>query len=178
MQSHLPEIVTTMSKRTGTVLFRQGDPPGNCYVVMNGEAAIFVKSEEELAEDALSPRASILSGIRTVEGFSTYNEESTFGTQIGVLGPGTLIGELALLNDQQRMATIRCVEDTDFLVIRRCDFDNILKEEMVQKGDEKLRFLMGHVPGMRDVPVPKQGAKQPHASYFFKHETFQRGHRF
>merc|ERR1719335_1012354 len=76
------------------------------------------------------------------------------------------------------MATVRCLQDTDFLVIRRCDFDTILKEEMVRKGDEKLRFLMAHMPGMRDVPVPKSGTKQPHASYFFKKLTFKRGHRF
>merc|ERR1719454_789619 len=170
--------MTTMSKRSGTVLFRQGDPPGNCYVVLNGEAGIFVRSEEEeLAEEVISPRATI-SGIKTVEGFSVYNEESRFGTEIGVLGPGTLVGELALLNDGPRSASVRCLRDSDFLVIRRSDFDNVLKEEMVRKGDEKLRFLMEHVPGMPDVPVPKSGAKGPHASYFFKKATFPRGHCF
>jgi len=178
VQANLPSIISTMSKRAGMVLFRQQDPPGNCYIVMSGEAAIFVKSEEELAEDAGSPQASSISGTRTVEGHSTYNEESKLGTQIGRLGPGTLLGELALLNDQLRSASVRCTEDTEFLVIRRCDFDNVLKEDMVRKGDEKLRFLMAHVPGMRDVAVPKSGTKQPHASYYFRKVVFSRGHNF
>jgi CRP-like cAMP-binding protein len=177
LQAALPSIITSMSKRAGTVLFRQGDPPGNCYIVMSGEAGIFVASEEEPVGDSPESPKSI-SGTKTVEGFSTYNEETNFGPQIGSLGPGTLCGELALLNDQPRSASIRCVQDTDFLVIRRSDFDNILKEEMVRKGDEKLKFLMAHMPGMRDVTVPKSGAKGPHASYYFKKACFQRGHCF
>ncbi|CAE7306902.1 unnamed protein product, partial [Symbiodinium pilosum] len=48
---------------------------------------------------------------------------------------------------------------------------------MVKKGDEKLRFLMRHLPGMKEVPVPKPGGK-PHASYVFKHMKFPRGHTF
>jgi len=172
----LPAVITGLSKRTSTVLFRQGDPPGNCYIILSGEASICVKSEEELAEDALNPKSG--NGMRTVEGFSTYNEDTKFGTQIGVLGPGTLLGELALLNDQPRSASVRCDMDTDFLVVRRADFDNILKEDMVSKGDEKLKFLMAHVPGMRDGPMPKLGTKQPHASYYFKKANFPRGHSF
>lgn len=175
VQANLPSVIGTMSKRSGTVLFREGDAPGNCYIVLNGEANIFIKTEEDLQEGTTTPRTT---GIKTVEGFSTYGEESRFGTQIGTLGPGTLIGELALVNDQTRSATVRCGQDTDFLVIRRSDFDNILKEDMVRKGDEKLRFLMEHVPGMRAVAVPKSGTKQPHASYFFTKSSFTRGHNF
>ena len=48
---------------------------------------------------------------------------------------------------------------------------------MVKKGDEKLRFLMRHLPGMKEVPVPKPGGK-PHTSYIFKHTKFSRGHSF
>lgn len=177
VQAHLPSVISTMFKRSGTVLFREGDLPGNCYIVLSGEASILVKTEEDLAEDPniSTPRTT---GIKTVEGFSNYGEDSKFGTEIGLLGPGTLIGELALVNDQLRSATVRCAKDTDFLVIRRSDFDNILKEDMVRKGDEKLRFLMAHVPGMRAVAVPKSGTKQPHASYFFTKSSFSRGHRF
>ena len=89
------------------------------------------------------------------------------------------------------------MEDTEFFLIRRNDFDNVLKEEMVKKGDEKLRFLMRHLPGMKEVPVsrltkvlislpkpalkphevPKPGGK-PHTSYIFKRTKFPRGHSF
>jgi len=178
VQANLPSVISTMSKRSGTVLFREGDLPGNCYIVLSGEATIFVKTEEDLAGDASPDKTVRISGIKTVEGFSMYGEDSKFGTEIGLLGPGTLIGELALVNDQPRSATVRCAKDTDFLVIRRSDFDNLLKEDMVKKGDVKLRFLMEHVPGMRAVAVPKSGTVKPHASYFFTKSSFQRGHCF
>lgn len=180
VQSQLPEVIGTMSKREGAVLFREGDSPGNCYIVLKGEAAIFIRTEEDQpdpdAED--TPRGRGCGGIKTVEGFSSYSDDSNFGTQIGVLGPGTLVGELALVNDQPRSATVRLTADTDFLVIRRTDFDNLLKEDMVRKGDEKLRFLMGHVPGMKQTAVPKSGVKTPHACYYFNKAAFPRGHHF
>ncbi len=95
------------------------------------------------------------------------------------MGGGRLFGELALLNDQCRSATVRCLEESRFMVIRRSDFDAVLEEEMVRKGDKKLRFLMDHLPGMRDVAVPKPGAKPTaHASHFFRKATCPRGHPF
>merc|ERR1711879_682953 len=118
-----------------------------------------------------------LPGRRTVDGYSQYHDESNFGARIATVGAGQLVGELALLNDGTRTATVQCTEHCEFLVIRRTDFDNILKEEMVQKGDEKLKFLMQHMPGMRDVPVPKPGTR-PHASYFFRKARYLKGHVF
>lgn len=43
----LPQIATHVKHSTGVVVFRQGDPPGNCYVVLSGEVGIFVKSEDD-----------------------------------------------------------------------------------------------------------------------------------
>mmetsp|Transcript_44929 Transcript_44929/g.104755 ORF Transcript_44929/g.104755 Transcript_44929/m.104755 type:complete len:500 (-) Transcript_44929:356-1855(-) len=187
----IPEIVTSIICQAGTVLFKQGDPPGSCYVVITGSVGVFALSEEELSvHPAQGPNRlvalpqtetdfmqSFLPGQKTVDGFSRYHEDTNLGNRLSRLGPGNVVGELALMNDQPRLASAQCLEDTEVFVIRRHDFDNVLKEEMVKKGDEKLRFLMRHLPGMKEVPVPKPGGK-PHASYVFKHAKFARGHTF
>lgn len=183
----IPEIVTSIFCQAGTVLFKQGDPPGSCYVVIGGAVGVFALSDEEMPPHPAQGTArlatetdfmqSFLPGQKTVDGFSRYHDDTNLGNRVSKLGPGSVVGELALMNDQPRLASAKCLEDTEVFVIRRHDFDNVLKEEMVKKGDEKLRFLMRHLPGMKEVPVPKPGGK-PHAAYIFKHAKFPRGHTF
>eukprot|EP00439_Symbiodinium_sp_Y106_P006334 s2306_g1.t1 len=183
----IPEIVTSIVCQAGTVLFKQGDPPGSCYVVIGGAVGVFALSDEEMPPHPAQGTArlatetdfmqSFLPGQKTVDGFSRYHDDTNLGNRVSKLGPGSVVGELALMNDQPRLASAKCLEDTEVFVIRRHDFDNVLKEEMVKKGDEKLRFLMRHLPGMKEVPVPKPGGK-PHAAYIFKHAKFPRGHTF
>ncbi|CAK9024145.1 Cyclic nucleotide-binding domain-containing protein [Durusdinium trenchii] len=187
----LPEIVISIICKAGTVLFKQGDPPGCCYVIISGSVGVYVAADEEgqpVAPQQGQHRFSALGdtngflqdflpGQKTVDGFSRYHDDINLGNRVSKLSPGSVLGELALMNDQPRLASAKCLEDAEFFVIRRNDFDNVLKEEMVKKGDEKLRFLMRHLPGMKEVPVPKPGGK-PHASYMFKHGKFPRGHTF
>lgn len=208
VEKMLPDIVSCIHCEAGTVLFQQGDPPGNCYAIISGTIGVFTTSEEMAREaDTQDPfrqsrlflavaghRSSVLDlpsgkkpsvalildclpGAQTVDGFSRYHEESFLGIQVNTLEAGSLLGELALMNDQPRTATVQCLADCKLLVIRRNDFDNVLKEEMIRKGDDKLRFLIDHLPGMRDVAVPKNG-KNVHPCYFFRKATFPRGHSF
>jgi CRP-like cAMP-binding protein len=118
--------------------------------------------------------------VLTAEGFSTFSGDvAELGFMVASLRGGTIFGELALINDQPRGASIRCNTDCDLLVIRRDDFNRVLKEEMQRAGDEKMRFLAMHVPGMRDIEIPRiSGKGQPHPAYFLRHQTYRRGHMF
>ena len=46
----IPEIVTSIMCQAGTVLFKQGDPPGSCYVVIAGTVGVFALSDAYLAK--------------------------------------------------------------------------------------------------------------------------------
>jgi CRP-like cAMP-binding protein len=147
-------------------------------------------SEEEINEDLShriaraspqnSPRLGLntLPGKPTVDGFSVHHEQQTLGTLVATISAGQLIGELALLNDQPRSASVRCTSNCEFLVIKGDEFEDVLKEEMFRKGDEKLKFLIEHMPGMRDAPTPKPGGARLHASYYFKKAKFPANHVF
>jgi len=240
VQAKLPNIVTMTHLLIDTVIFRQDDPPGNCYVLLNGEVGVYMKSgtepEEERTEskggsrrpsmtmvehiqwhqalraqraeaeaegqpprsggsdrrrsgslglsEAEAAKMKKLQAIQmypTTEGFSVFTGAvEDLGKQVAVLRGGTIFGELALINDQPRGASIRCHTDCDLLVIRRDDFNRVLKEEMMRAGDEKLNFLAQHVPGMRDIEIPRfiQGKTGPHPAYFLRRATYRRGHFF
>jgi len=46
--NQIAKIVTNVCVPEGAVLFRQGDPPGSCYVLLDGEVGIFIKTAEEM----------------------------------------------------------------------------------------------------------------------------------
>lgn len=184
----VPNIISALVCPADTVLFKQGDPPGNCYLVTSGSVGVFGLNEEEKKAQDKEHRENgaaradgglldFLPGEKTVDGFSRHHEEATLGREMAKLGAGTLIGELALLNDQPRSASVQCVTDCEFYVMGRADFDNVIKEDMLRQGEEKLRFLVEHMPGMKEMPVPKPGGKV-HASYLFKKAKYPRGHAF
>jgi len=179
----VPNIISVLSCTAGTVLFKQGDPPGNCYVARSGSVGIFGMTEEisqqnqNVSSRADSMLLDFLPGEKTVDGFSRHHEDSSLGREVAKLGAGAVIGELALLNDQPRSASVQCQTDCEFYVMGRADFDKVIKDDMLRHGDEKFRFLMEHMPGMQDVPVPKPGSKV-HASYMFKKAKYARGHAF
>jgi NTE family protein len=48
-----------------------------------------------------------------------------------VLGPGTVVGELALLADSTRSASIRAKRDTELLQLRRADFERLMAADAI-----------------------------------------------
>ncbi|CAK9081085.1 unnamed protein product [Durusdinium trenchii] len=114
---------------------------------------------------------------KTHEGFSVSHPNSRFGTQVVQLTRGQLFGELALMGDQPRAGSAQCLEDTQFLVITRQDFDSLLKSDLGKQKDETTGFLRRHVPGMADLPEQSRFGK-PHASYYFKHQSVPKGFVF
>ncbi|KAJ3123801.1 hypothetical protein HK098_001641 [Nowakowskiella sp. JEL0407] len=60
---------------------------------------------------------------------------------LGVLKAGESFGELALLNNVRRSATITTCEDTEFLVVHKSDFTEVLRSEAERDLDEKTKFL-------------------------------------
>jgi CRP-like cAMP-binding protein len=104
--------------------------------------------------------------------------DTDLGEQVNIMTGVSVFGEIALMSDQPRGASIKCNTDCEFLVIRKEDFNRVLKEEMLRAGDEKLQFLMEHVPGMRDLELPRHisGKMGIRPDYFFRRTTYRKGH--
>lgn len=222
----LSHVVTQAMYKAGTVLFCQGDPPGNCYVVVEGSVAVFYQHKEEtpvaeesnrasmmarrttrrsstvpsledpppaanfqrrtswrrssntgMYDDSVNPLEVLATRVPTVEGFSLYHPDMDLGEQVATLPAGSITGEIALLHEQPRSASLKCAVDTCFIIINKADFQTTLKAEMQRAREEKLNFLLEHLPGLRGVPVARPGGR-PHPSYYFKKTTVAKGHEF
>ena len=80
--------------------------------------------------------------------------------QIAVLGNGEYFGEMALLRQKKRSATVRCLEDTELLAIRKSDFTVLLtnfgnlKDEFVKTEKERSKKISSilELGDIRDFP--------------------------
>jgi CRP-like cAMP-binding protein len=91
---HFLHARNTQTLGPGTVLFREGDPVGPMYVVLEGSARVLVA-----------------------------------GHVVEMAGPGTLLGEIALIDDLPRTATVVAIAPCRVLPIGRPEFDLLVREK-------------------------------------------------
>lgn len=107
----------------------------------------------------------------------TMEDDSDLGSKICSLGSGALVGEMGLMNDEPRAASVRCLENSEFLVINRHDFMSCLNAEMQRAREEKDNFLLTHLPGMRRLKSSKNDGRTQ-VFYLFEKKRVPFGHVF
>nr|XP_006823958.1 PREDICTED: cyclic nucleotide-binding domain-containing protein 2-like [Saccoglossus kowalevskii] len=84
----------------------------------------------------------IVSGTVTLEVGEHDNVTGESHRQItGELGPGSSFGELALLHDSKRTATVICKGDCEFLRVDKQDFDMVLKISHQRAWEERRAII-------------------------------------
>jgi CRP/FNR family cyclic AMP-dependent transcriptional regulator len=139
--AHLDEdalraLVAEMRRRTfrrNEVIFHAGDPAGSFHVVVSGAVKVSIPSAE--------------------------GEEAIFAT----LGPGQFFGELALLDQEPRSATVTAVEPTVSLEMDRASFsaqlgDRGYRDALLVSLAGELRRLTDTVQALHFHDVPQRVA--------------------
>ncbi|NCC21098.1 MAG: EAL domain-containing protein [Alphaproteobacteria bacterium] len=83
--------------KAGDIIMRQGEKGECAYIIEEGRVEIFIESDNGTIH------------------------------RVGTRGPGAIIGEMAIIDDAPRTATIKAVEDCRMLEISRDDFSRRLK---------------------------------------------------
>lgn len=83
--------------RAGETIMRQGEQGECAYVIDEGQVEILIEKTNGLVQ------------------------------RVGTRGPGTIIGEMSLVDDEPRTATVKAVQDCKMLEISRADFHRRLK---------------------------------------------------
>eukprot|EP00930_Biecheleria_cincta_P022267 TRINITY_DN16275_c0_g1_i1.p1 TRINITY_DN16275_c0_g1~~TRINITY_DN16275_c0_g1_i1.p1 ORF type:complete len:524 (-),score=120.91 TRINITY_DN16275_c0_g1_i1:110-1681(-) len=186
----LPRVARFTEEPKGAVVFRQGDPPSNCWLLVRGEIGFFVgKMTQDSMVSPRQPPSADTEGLKvpwpweeeqrvlTLEGHSTVSLKSTLGRCAHRGRDGVVFGELALLGDNAlRKATAKCLADCEFLTLPASAFMKV-KQKLLQLQEEKKQFLAENVPGMKDVPIPGPN-DPPHASFFFERLVVEKEHAF
>ena len=92
------DTIVPMRFGAGEVIVREGDPGSRFYVITDGEVEVVCRTDNGGEE------------------------------QLARLGPGQFFGEIALLHDTRRNATVRAASDTKVLSIAQQDFSTLVKD--------------------------------------------------
>ena len=89
--------------------------------------------------------------------------------EVSKLSSGKAFGELALIKDQPRAATIKCLTDSHFAVLKKEDYLKIIGKNEKKKLEELIKFLRG-------IPLLSVWSKKKleKFSYFLKKTIFYR----
>jgi rhodanese-related sulfurtransferase len=93
----IQEIIQKQHVPAGDIIFREGDPGDNFYIIDSGMVKVFKLGDEDVE------------------------------TELSLLGPGESFGEMALFTGERRSANISALEETALSVIARSQFEQILK---------------------------------------------------
>jgi len=98
-RARLAKLATTRKYRASSVIVRQGDTSMSFYVILSGR----VRIEQELGDNQR--------------------------LLLRDLGPGGYFGEMGLIDDMPRSATVVAVEPTECALLAKWDFGNELRED-------------------------------------------------
>lgn len=100
--------------------------------------------------------------FRTLEGYSTFRQDESYGNLYNTATSGSLVGEPALKAEKLWRSTAMCLKDCEFLVIDGTIFQNVLKSVR-----ETHRFFDLYLPGIR---LPGKAKPRPHPMEYWKRE--------
>ena len=125
----LTQLSTTRTYPANTILVSEGDNTDSLYVVLEGEVKVFASDEQ---------------GKEII---------------LNILGPSEYFGELALLDDESRSASVKTMKSTKVLVITKNDFKNSLTTDsemaynFIKALIRQVRGLTGNVKSLAFLDV-------------------------
>ncbi|KZT51368.1 camp-dependent protein kinase regulatory subunit [Calocera cornea HHB12733] len=117
----------------GHVIIKQGDPGDFCYVIETGECHIYIVDFDEEKEDTLAAQGE--------PDIDDTIEKTRYGTCVTIAKPGDIVGELALMYNAPRAATVVAVEHCVLWALDRLTFRTILLETTTKKRRMHEQFL-------------------------------------
>lgn len=97
---HLVGTLTTMRVMPGELVFKEGDPAREMYVVLDGEAEVLKKSRRGRE------------------------------TRVAILGPNDCFGEMSIIDMQPRSATVRALGPARLLKITTEEMDALYRHDL------------------------------------------------
>lgn len=119
VRKELARVLYYESFEQGRVVIRQGDIGFNFYFILSG--SVFVEMQEK--DQRTGKKLNMI---------------------VGELSSGAAFGELALLHDDRRRATIVCKEYSEFLKVDKPDFDEVLKKNHEKEWKERMEYFKKH----------------------------------
>ena len=160
---------------SGEFVFRSGQPGETFCIILQGKVGVLLPatvaptpSNKSNKKPFSRKRQMVVALLRRASVSIPQGEEEVEVTE---LGPGASFGELALLQNAPRAASILCKDRTVLAVLKKEHFDSVLKEFEGRKLNEKLMILreMPAFQGWSRVGLSK-------LTYYLQERQYKRSH--
>lgn len=116
VKNELPSIMYFCYFGPNRIIVKQGYEPLNMYVILSGEVIVSISYYDKLLHEQVKK-------------------------DVTIMGAGSYFGEVSLLHGIERTATVTTTQDSEFLYIKREDFDRVLKETVTAQWAELLQDM-------------------------------------
>eukprot|EP01135_Chromosphaera_perkinsii_P000649 Nk52_evm16s147 gene=Nk52_evmTU16s147 len=119
LQLEICKVVRYAKYERGRLIIRQGDPARAFYFILGGSVAV------------------------TVNQLVDAHDESKGSTSkmVDILGSGDCFGEIALLNNITRQASIVTLDNTEFLIVEKEAFTDLIMQHGTLEAKKKSKFF-------------------------------------
>lgn len=128
----ISKSLTSVDFAAREILIEQSDTSNNTYFIISGTVNIYTLSEE--------------------------GEQ----TNIAILGPGEVVGELSLIDDEPRSATVQAIQDTETFLLTGEKFHQILRTypeiaiRLLQTLAKRVRVTNQHLEDQLSKNLPER----------------------
>ncbi|MDH5445637.1 MAG: Crp/Fnr family transcriptional regulator [Gammaproteobacteria bacterium] len=125
----LTQHSTTRTYPANSILINEGDDTDSLYVVLQGEVKVYASDEN---------------GKEVI---------------LNILGPGEYFGELALVDNEPRSASVKTIQPTKVMIIAKAEFKKVLADNpdmafnMIQSLAKQVRDLTNNVKSLALMDV-------------------------
>lgn len=178
-------------------VFRKGDPGDSFCIILRGRVGVLIPATalstptlamaRRQSTRGLEPQnqkskllARALFAVKTLkamkkeekDGPKAAPDEENGQVEVSELGAGQSFGELALLQDSARSASILCKTPTILAVLTKDSFNLVLKEEEARRLNEKISFI-------HSMPAFQSWSRLDLSklTYYLKEKTYKRWNR-
>ncbi len=118
--------------KSGEIVFLEGTQGNLFYIILKGTVSVckFVGANT----DDKFQKSNIFSVL------DKKTSKNLLVFELKILGKGENFGELALINNKPRQATVVCKEDCELAILEKKDFEDILSRKYIYSLREKKIF--------------------------------------
>ena len=121
----LARAIKYQSMLAGEIVFQEGDSGSRFYIILSGSVGIWIQAQKD------SPVAKETGSMDKDD--ARERERLKGRMRVRVMHPGEAFGEVALLHECTRMATVIAEEYVEFLTLDKADYmEIIMKEQRAQ----------------------------------------------
>ena len=150
IQFEVSRVANYRKMEANQTVFRQGAEGDTFYIIIQGKVRIYTQEEPQ------NQKKSEKEGLakKSTLGKLGLDVNAEYGNFITILSSGKSFGEVSLQQGSDYTSTALTMDPTEFLEIKKGDFDRIVRSQENIELERSVKFLRSFAP-MRHLPAQR-----------------------